>query len=376
MAKPIGSRPNQLPSNDQLGRFAFLDELPPDVLAELQALAWHFTAGVQVDSGPTLAGSNAVANQAYVQQVMNGAVGIQLSNGAQVVASAETLATRTLILTGNVSTSAQLSLSIPGQWFVINRCTGGSVTLVGIGSNAVSLNAGESTSIFADSTGVSALSPSLGSFLTNGQGRLINIQRFLNAGTFKYTKSPGTRMVLVFGAGAGAASAGLPECAPGYVAVAQSGSPGARAFAIYTDGFDGTIITVGAAGASIAANDDGQTGLDGGTSSFGTLLTIPGGKGGMFATTDSANGVTAYLGAAAKAPSGSGIVTANYGKLSPAAFVNAAGMFGGIERLGEGLEASMNGLGGVGQVSSSGNAASSTPTNAGFDGGFLIYELT
>jgi hypothetical protein len=375
MTKPFGSQSNQLSSNDLLGRFAFLNELPPDVLKKLLDLAWHFKTGVQVDGSATLAASLAVANQAYVQQVLNGSNTIDVTDGEVIVVSAETLATRTLVLQGTMSKSAQITLSIPGQWFVINRCTGGSVSLVGANAqNSVPLAAGESISIYADTTGVSMLSPLLGSFLTNGQGRLINVRSFLTAGIYKYVPTPGTRMILVSGAGAGASSAGLPLCPAGYVAVAQAGSPGAKAFAQFTGGFAGAIITVGQGGQMVAANDNGQNGVDGGTSSFGNLLTIPGGKAGTFAITDGS--ATAYLGLGAPAPTGSNIIAMSYGLVASAAFVNTAGLFGGIECHTTGLEGYLNGVGGMGQISASGNGSASTPTDAGNDGGFIIYEMT
>jgi hypothetical protein len=75
-------------------------------------------------------------------------------------------------------------------------------------------------------------------------------------------------------------------------------------------------------------------------------------------------------------PTGQGIINSSYGMVAPPAFVNSAGMFGGIATHAEGLEGGMNGLGGLGQYSISGAVTASTPTNAGTDGGFLIYEMT
>jgi hypothetical protein len=600
MTKPIGSRSNQFSSNDRLGRFAFLDKIPPDVLNDLQQLAWHFQSTVQVESGETLGPTKAVANQAYVQGVMNGASPVTLVDGTPTVLPSETLANRTLIFTGTLTSSHPVTFTSHGQWFVINRSTGAPVVIQGPDSTkTVSLIAGESAALYIDSTGVSFLSSPLASFLSlypftavtnqtefdlpytpnmvlgfsggktylpgqdfdastgtkvvlnqgavagsqwtflaitsspvadavplsggvmqgplvlapkttvptqpigtndntlatsaalyqglraipgvldiatasliinpaesgtvislssetgvvgvlpdlsalpsgtallwfdlvntsaagiasitgkqgfnlkdpytgvltttfilgpgesvrliadlanqvwrvgvglaRGQGRLIGIKRYLQAGTYQYSRTPGTRMILVHGAGGGGASGGLPACMFGYVAIAQAGSPGARAYAEYTANFDGVIITVGAGGATVEANDDGQNGNDGCTSSFGTLLTIPGGKGGTTAITNSTVGITAYLGAGALQPTGQGIINSSYGMVAPPAFVNSAGMFGGIATHAEGLEGGMNGLGGLGQYSIPGAVTASTPTNAGTDGGFLIYEMT
>jgi hypothetical protein len=598
MTKPIGSESNQLTSNDQLGRLAFLNNLPPDILKELQSLAWRFPATVQVEDSGTLAGSPALANKQYVQDIVNGATTIELIDGEAIILDAETFASRTLIFTGAIATQAQVTLPIAGQWFVINRCTGvGSLVLESEPQEpTVSLSAGENAAVYSDLSGVNLLSSPMTSFMTyypftatdgqtvfpfpytpnlvlgfcagktflplqdfdastgtqvvlnqgavlgsewtfvaittapiadavplsggimqgslklatgstgttpalgandtslatmaalyqdkrviagtqviaqpsfaldpslagevlsfsletgtsvglpdlrtlsaplawfdivnvsvggyvmllgaqgfgqndvytgqpalawtvgpgesvrifadltvgvwrvaslnKTQGRIIGVKSFLSAGTYQYTRTSGTRMILVHGAGAGGASGGLPACPVGYVAVAQAGSVGAKAFAMYTAGFDNAIITVGAGGQLVAANDAGQMGEDGATSSFGTLLTIPGGKGGGFAITNSASGVTAYVAAGSKAPLGKGIVTTNSGILAPAAFVNTAGMFGGIEANGNGLEGYSNGMGAVGQIAPSANASLSTATNPGNDGGFILYELT
>lgn len=598
MGKPYGSGTNLVSPNDQLGRLAFLDALPPDVLAQLQALPWHFEETIQVDDDGSTVGSLQPANKQFVLDRLNASEAVTVTDGGSVTVTTQQLSAQTLVLEGPVVAGAVVVLPNAGQWFVINRCTGtGDVTLRGtVTLQQVVLQVGENAAIYVDNQGVSALATSSASFinyypftaaagqtefdfsytpglvfgfsggqaylpsvdfdatsgskivlkqaatqgsvwtfvaftvtcianavplsggtmqgplqLTTGstaptpavgtnddslatmaaifmskrvqaevidvsttsyslkadsigatlnlkstadsvvtlpdltsvfpmgwfdlintsatgtaslvgdssfnlidpytgqaattyvlgpgesvriianitagfwqvgvglaktQGRTLAVKTFLGAGIFTYTRTPGTRLIQVYGMGGGAASAGLPACATGYVAVAQSGSPGARAFAMYQAGFDTAIVTVGAGGASVAANDSGQNGEDGGTSSFGSLLTLPGGKGGTFAMTNSASGISAYAGTSAAAPSGTGILGSSYGIVAPVAFINTAGMFGGIDCNGQGLEGTNNGLGGMGQYTNTAAATDSTPTNAGNDGGFLIYEMT
>jgi hypothetical protein len=598
MSKPYGSGPTQLSPNDRLGRFAYLDELPPDVLKDLQDLPWHFQNGTQVEDDGTDVGSKQIANKQYVLDRLNSSQLVPLTDQAQITATEEQLAARTLIFTGQLNAGSVFILPDNGQWFLVNRCMGdGPITIRGnVTLQQVVLQQGENAAVYVDNQGVSVLSTSSASFINyypftatanqtefdfpyspylvlgfsagqaympsqdfdassgskvvlkqpaaagsqwvfvaftattianalpisggvmqgalqladgstastapvgandnriatmaaifqakrviaevipvtgttftvdsgsigatfslqsnansvielpdllstfpNGwfdfvntsstgyaqlvgdvgfnwvdpysgqlvskfvvgpgesiriicnqnaglwqlgvglaklQGRILSVKSYLQAGIYTYSRTPGTRQLLLYGAGAGAASGGLPACAQGYVAVAQAGSPGAKAFAIYEAGFDTAIVTVGAGGPSSGPVDSGQVGEDGGISSFGTLLTLPGGKGGSFAITNSSAGVTAFTGSGSNQPAGSGIVSSSYGILAPAAFINTAGMFGGIEINGEGLEGNSNGLGGAGQYTNTSAATPSTATNAGEDGGFILYELS
>jgi hypothetical protein len=109
-----------------------------------------------------------------------------------------------------------------------------------------------------------------------GAGRLIGVQVFSAAGTATYTPTPGTTSVLVEAVGGGGAGAGAPATGVGQGAVGGAGSAGTYGRGRYTSGFAGVTVTVGAGGTPAA----GASGGAGGTSSFGPLLSAPGGPGG------------------------------------------------------------------------------------------------
>jgi len=104
------------------------------------------------------------------------------------------------------------------------------------------------------------------------QGRLLNVRRITSSGT--YTPTAGTRMVLVRAIGGGGAGGGTPSAASA-AGAAAGGTAGAYGEGLYTTGFSGVTMTIGAGGAGAA----GAAGGNGGTTSFGALLSCPGGPG-------------------------------------------------------------------------------------------------
>lgn len=107
--------------------------------------------------------------------------------------------------------------------------------------------------------------------------RGVTAQVFASAGTFTYTPTAGTKRVIVEVVGGGAAGGGAPATASSaQVSVASPGGAGAYGKGLYTSGFSGVTITVGAAGNGVTGGNGGN----GGTSSFGSLLSAPGGVGG------------------------------------------------------------------------------------------------
>ncbi len=112
--------------------------------------------------------------------------------------------------------------------------------------------------------------------LLNG-GRLINIQVFATPGSYTYTKSAGVRAVQAEVQGGGGGSGGVPATSSGQNGMSVPGGSGSYGkSSLITSGFDGVTVTVGAGGAAGAA---GAThGSSGGSSSFGTLLSSPGGS--------------------------------------------------------------------------------------------------
>lgn len=114
------------------------------------------------------------------------------------------------------------------------------------------------------------------SWLSAGSGRLIGVQTFTSSGV--YTPSPGTKSVIVEMVGGGGAGGGSASTTGTTVGCASGGWSGAYAKGRFTSAFSGVTISVGVGGtAAVAGNNQGGTG---GTSSFGALMSAPGGLGG------------------------------------------------------------------------------------------------
>ena len=111
---------------------------------------------------------------------------------------------------------------------------------------------------------------------TASTGRLLNVRTFTSSGT--YTPTAGTKFVVVEVQGGGGGSGGVPATGSSSVAASGAGGAGAYAKAYITSGFSGVSVTVGAGGA--AGSSGGGDGGAGGTSSFGSLVSCPGGTGG------------------------------------------------------------------------------------------------
>lgn len=113
-------------------------------------------------------------------------------------------------------------------------------------------------------------------------GRLINIQTFTANGT--YTPTAGTKKVKVRVLGGGGAGGGTPATGASTVSVGGPGNGGTYAESLISSSFGGVTVTVGSAG--IGAPN--SVGGNGGTSSFGALVTCVGGNGGLIGATPAA----------------------------------------------------------------------------------------
>jgi hypothetical protein len=170
------------------------------------------------------------------------------------------------------------------EWTVVNNTTGNfTITATTAGGTGVTLASG-ATKITGDGTNITlpAVSIAAGTLPTHamqlGQaiGRLINIQRFPASGT--YTPTAGTTSIIVEGVGGGAGGGGCPACDSSHYAASGGGASGTYARTRLTSGFAGGIaVTIGAAGNGGAAG--ANAGTSGGTTSFGSLVTFPGGNG-------------------------------------------------------------------------------------------------
>ncbi|EKG5017784.1 hypothetical protein O3Q57_002909 [Salmonella enterica] len=142
-------------------------------------------------------------------------------------------------------------------------------------------------------------------------GRLLNVKTITTSGT--YTPTAGTKSIIVEAIGGGGASGNLTATGATSNAVSAAGSNGAYAKARYTSGFSSISVTVGAGGTVNGAG--GGNGGDGGTTSFGSLLVCPAGKGSGVGTAK----VPPFNEGAAQPstlPSGTGIIISRNGPFS------------------------------------------------------------
>ncbi len=103
------------------------------------------------------------------------------------------------------------------------------------------------------------------------KGRLLNVQVFVSSAI--YSATPGTTNVIVEVQAAGGPGGGAAATGAGAVSMGTGGTAGAYGKGHYTSGFNGVSVIIGAGGVPLA----GGTGTAGGNSSFGLLLSCPGG---------------------------------------------------------------------------------------------------
>lgn len=206
-------------------------------------------------------------------------------------------------------------------------------------------------------------------------GRLLAVQVFPASGT--YTPTAGTTTVIVEAVGGGGAGGGANATPAGQVSAGCGGGSGAHTLGRFVNTVPQTI-TVGAGGVGVLAGNGGN----GGQSSFGALLTAPGGFGG-----DRLVAAPAILGGG-----GIGANAGTGGNLyntpgTPGGWVlayqptclgsnGAAGPFGG----GAGVSAASDGKNGVG-YGAGGGGAGNNPSDAnlrtggnGASGVVIVYE--
>lgn len=107
-------------------------------------------------------------------------------------------------------------------------------------------------------------------------GRLLAVRVFTTANSGQtYTPTAGTTSVVVEAVGGGGAGGGVAATGTGQTSLSLGGGSGAYGMSRYTSGFSGVTLTVGAGGTPVA----GVAGGSGGTTSFGALLSCPGGPG-------------------------------------------------------------------------------------------------
>jgi hypothetical protein len=221
----------------------------------------------------------------------------------------------------------------------------------------------------------------LGPINQNATGQLIAVRVFAAAGSSTYTPTAGTNSVIAEVQGAGGAGAGAPATGAGNGSLGSSGGAGAYAISFFSTGFSGVTITVGAGGTGVS----GAAGNVGGTSSFGGLISCPGGKGGntagpssgaFFAFTGNSNAATGGNLSSNVGAGGAFSICLNSGSLI--AGPGGASMFGpgavpsGIG--GTGIASGSYGSGGAGTIQvASGSAATG---GAGANGIVRVWEYS
>jgi hypothetical protein len=214
-------------------------------------------------------------------------------------------------------------------------------------------------------------------------GTLIGVQVFSSSGT--YTPDAGTNSVIVEAVGAGGGGGGAATNGGN----GGGGGSGAYAKVRFTSGFSGITVTIGAAGAGASAG--ANNGGTGGTTSFGALISCPGGGGGGGSANVNVADVTGG-GAAGGTPTVSGgtTISTNSGTVGDQGWATANGELGGRGAssipLGAGgnptlVSGASSSTGGAGTGSGSGGGGGSSGSSgaaaaggAGASGRVIVYE--
>lgn len=199
-------------------------------------------------------------------------------------------------------------------------------------------------------------------------GGLIGVQTFTSSGT--YTPTPGTNKIVVRVVGGGGSGGSCTATSSGQGSAASGGGAGAYAEALLTSGFAGVTVSIGAGGLPAAIGNN--AGNIGGTSSFGTAVTAPGGTTGYGSPALSPPFLFGGTGTSAT-PTGGNIVSApgQTGEQSVALAPNAVvGGIGGSSVFGAGGRGAGWGDGFAGQgPGAGGGGACGIASQTGYRGG-------
>ncbi|MFM1340242.1 phage tail protein [Yersinia enterocolitica] len=140
-------------------------------------------------------------------------------------------------------------------------------------------------------------------------GRLLNTQTFTSTGT--YTPTTGTGYIIVEAVGGGGASGAISATSASQNAITSVGSPGAYAKVLYTSVPSTASVVIGSGGVGILG-----AGPTGGGTTFGSILTCPGGPGSVVGNAHiPPGGSTGQGGALSPTVSGGGkIITSAFGQ--------------------------------------------------------------
>ena len=135
-------------------------------------------------------------------------------------------------------------------------------------------------------------------------GRLINVQTFFTSGI--YTPTLGTKRVIVEMVGGGGGGAGSRAAPSGNLSIGGSGGAASYLKAMYTSGFSGIQVTVGAGGNGGTTSD--PFAATGSASSFGSLCSAAGGAAGSPAGPTNAFPFTTVAAVVSAGVTGTGII--------------------------------------------------------------------
>ncbi|KAB8309972.1 hypothetical protein EH227_08035 [Rouxiella chamberiensis] len=184
----------------------------------------------------------------------------------------------------------------------------------------------------------------LASLLT---GRLLTVKYITASGT--YTPTAGTNSIFVQGVGTGGNGAGSIASGSTGCTCCSGGASGGYAEAWYASGFSSVAVTIGAIGALNYAS-----GAAGGTSTFGSLMSIPGGGGGGASAQAS---TVAYFENGGGAVGGNPTLSGNIsGLVTPGTFGQSGKVFGGAAASGQGASSRFGTGGGNVAIATGGNA--------------------
>ena len=139
----------------------------------------------------------------------------------------------------------------------------------------------QGTEIIANSDVEVVYNTNAGAFvLVSGyaSGRLLGITTYQTAGSFTFTPNPSAKTTRVRQAGGGGAGGGTQATSSSQAAAGSGGNAGNYAEYAINGAISGTVaVTIGAGGTAVSGN----SGNVGGSTSFGTYCTTPGGNGGL-----------------------------------------------------------------------------------------------
>ncbi|MHA0917095.1 hypothetical protein ACR9H8_20435 [Kosakonia cowanii] len=221
--------------------------------------------------------------------------------------------------------------------------------------------------------------------LGDGHGRLINIQVFTSSGT--YIKTAGAVKARAIVQGAGGAGGGSAANSGGNISAGDGGDAGSYGETVLIDitGVSTVPVAVGSGGTGSTAG----AGTNGGSSSFGSYISAPGGNGGPAGTSQAATSTFANGHAATSACTGTSIAVNIPGAGGYSGGVianNRSGVrsgSGGDSQMGKGGNAQIAGIAalagsgyGAGGAASAGAGSYSTLAGAGANGanGLVIIE--